>query len=164
MALKAFSHICAFRPSFTDCLHVSPVPSTGGVKTPPPGLHQRPGGHDQACRHHRRGGSRAHLPALVVGASAVAQGSCSVGRRCDLRDRPQPAELAVPRRRLPGRNRLLPRHLGLVEAEGPGCSQVRRSVAGTAVGAGTCRAVGARSLRPLGVPLARRRVGEAVTA
>lgn len=109
---------------------------------------------------HRRGGSRAHLPALVVGPSAVAHGSCFVGRGRGLRDRPQPAELAVPRGCVPGRYRLLLGDVGFVEGSCSGGSRVRGCGSGACVGSGAGGAVGARSLRPLGLPLARGRVGE----
>jgi len=39
--------------------------STEAVQIPAFGPSLRPGGHDQTCRSHRRGGSRAHLPAVV---------------------------------------------------------------------------------------------------
>ena len=45
----------------TLCVHVAPVLSTGGAKTPPPGLHQRPGGSHSCITSHRRGPSRAHV-------------------------------------------------------------------------------------------------------
>ena len=164
MALKAFSHICAFRTLATSSDRAGFCPyATGAATAPAPGLSLRPGGSDQACRHHRRGGSRAHLPALVVGPSAGAQGPCFVGRGRGLRDRPQPAELAVPRRCVPGRYRLLLGDVGFVEGSRSGGSRVRGCGSGACVGSGAGGAVGARSLRPLGVPLARRRVGETLS-
>jgi len=63
MALKAFSHICAFRTLATSSDRAGFCPyATGAATAPAPGLSLRPGGSDQACRSHRRGGSRAHLP------------------------------------------------------------------------------------------------------
>jgi hypothetical protein len=67
MALKAFSHICAFRTLATSSDRAGFCPySTGAATAPASGLSLRPGGSDQACRSHRRGGSRAHTRQRVV--------------------------------------------------------------------------------------------------
>ena len=150
-------------PSRSSCTPVVSVPSTGRVNTPPPGLSRLPGGSDSPCRSHRRGRSRAHLPALVVGSSAVAQGSCLVGCGRGLRDRPESAELAVPRRGVPGRHRFLLRDVGYVEGSRSRRPQVRGCGSGAGVRAGRGCSVGVGSVRPVGLFVASVGVGAQVS-
>ncbi len=98
----------------------------------------------------------------AAASSSIGVGAMGCGR--DLRDRPQPAELALPRRRLPGRHRLLVRHLGLVEAE-RGCrSWLRGRRSSTSLGAGCGGSVGTGSPGSLGLLVPRQRVVDSVSA
>ena len=159
IGVRWFTHT----PSRSSCTPVVSVPSTGCVNSPVAGwlslVDRRP---HPCIASHRRGRSRAHLPTLVVGPSAVAQGSCLVGRGRGLRDRPEPAELAVPRRGVPGRHRFLLRDVGYVEGSRSRRPQVRGCGSGAGVRAGRGRSVGAGQVRPVGMPVARGRVGEEV--